>query len=183
MVVLILHYSNKQRLPKSLKRVGVLKQTIMANQNGTENAVQQEVSKEIIAHDFHVAMKGKLEDAAIESAKKQILKAATQSYPARGSVASFMFYLQFQIEIQNGGKTFNGKAGGLTTPGGGALYGDVYTDDINRLYANTVSFQFNCTPVYTSLLFFDGNSNLLGHFQSGSVSTVLGVGGGSGSWS
>ena len=30
---------------------------------------------------------------------------------------------------------------------------------------------------------FDGSSNLLGHFQSGAVTTVLGIGGGTGSWS
>lgn len=153
----------------------------MANQNGTESTVQENVSNEIIAHDFHVAAEGKMDNQAISSVKKGIV-AATSSYGANGSVASMIFYLKFQVSVK-GGKTFNGNAGGISSPGGGALFGDVYTDDINRLYANTVSFQFNCTPVYTSLLFFDKHSNLLGHFQSGSVSTVLGTGGGSGSWS
>ncbi|WP_300565921.1 VapA/VapB family virulence-associated protein [Flavobacterium sp.] len=153
------------------------------NENGTVQQVQNKVNREDIANDFQTAMKGKLDDQAISSVKKQLL-AATTSYPANGSVASFMFYLQFQVTItSSGGKTFNGKAGGISTPGGGALFGDVYTDDINRLYANTVSIQFNCAFAYTSILFFDGNSNLLGHFESGSVSTVAGVGGGTGSWS
>ena len=142
----------------------------------------QTVSSDAIARDFSKSMEGKLEGAKIESAVKA-LAATTSKFPANGSVASFIFYLEFQVKITSpGGKTFNGKAGGLTSPGGGALFGDVYTDDINRMYENTKSFQFNCTPVYTSLLFFDGQSNLLGHFQSGSVSTVLGVGGGTGSW-
>lgn len=141
------------------------------------------VSKEIVAHDFRVAMHGKMDkdkmDAAIAA-----LSATTASYPANGSVASFIFYLQFQVTITSpGGKQFNGKAGGLSTPGGGALFGDVYTDDLNALYSNTVSFEFQGTPVYLSILFFDGNSNLLGHFQSGAVSTVTGIGGGTGSWS
>ena len=153
------------------------------NENGTAQAVQQKVNREDVANDFQTAMTGKLDDQVISSVKKQLL-AATTSYPAHGSVASFIFYLQFQISITSpGGKTFNGKGGGFSTPGGGALYGDVYTDDINRLYSSTVSMQFNCAFAYTSVLFFDGNSNLLGHFESGSVSTVAGVGGGSGSWS
>ncbi|WP_281240126.1 VapA/VapB family virulence-associated protein [Flavobacterium praedii] len=150
------------------------------NQNGTNNLVQG-VSKEIIAHDFHVAMDGKLDNELIYAAKDQIFT-TTASYPAKGSSVSMIFYLQFQVSIDNG-KTFNGKAGGISTPGGGALFGDIYTDDINRLYSNTVSFQFTSTPVYLSLIFFDNHSNVLGTFQCGSVSTVTGIGGGTGSWS
>jgi hypothetical protein len=37
--------------------------------------------------------------------------------------------------------------------------------------------------VYVSILFFGGNSQMLGTFQSGAVSIVAGAGGGSGSWS
>ena len=154
----------------------------MKNQNGTAEAVEQKVSKEIIAHDFHVAMGGKMDEKLISSAKKEIVSATT-SYPARGSSVSMIFYLQFQVIIQNGGKTFDGKAGGISTPGGGALFGDVYTDNLNRLYSDTVSFQFTSTPVYLSIIFFDSHSNVLGTFQCGSVSTVSGVGGGSGKWS
>jgi hypothetical protein len=65
----------------------------------------------------------------------------------------------------------------------GALFGDVYTDHLPNLYANTVSFEFQGTNVYLSILFFDGNSNLLGNFQARAVSTVTGIGGGSGHWS
>jgi hypothetical protein len=100
------------------------------------------------------------------------------AHACNGSVASFIFYLQFALSC--GDWSFAGKGGGLSSPGGGALFGTLFAnlDDLPRV----VSFEFNCTPVYTSLLFFDGDSNLVGHFQSGSVSTVLGVGGGSGSW-
>jgi hypothetical protein len=140
------------------------------------------IDRKVIAEDFAARAAGKLEPEKIDSAVKTLL-AATTTYPATGSVASFIFYLKFQVQVKNGGKTFDGNAGGLTTPGGGALIGDVYTDDINALYANTASFEFNATSVYTSLLYFDKNHNLLGHFQAGSVSTVNGIGGGSGAWS
>lgn len=138
-------------------------------------------NKDTIAHNFTNSVNGKLDKQKIDAAVAS-LKSTTTSYPAKGSVASFIFYLQFQVTV-TGGKTFNGKAGGVSSPGGGALFGDVYTDDINKLYRDTVSFEFQSTPVYLSILFFDGHSNLLGHFQSGAVSTVAGIGGGSGSWS
>jgi hypothetical protein len=138
------------------------------------------VSREIVAHDFVNATYGKLDSAKIASAV-ETLKATTTAYPATGSVASFIFYLQFQVQITNG-KTFNGKAGGISSAGGGALFGDVYTGDLNRLYSDTVSFQFIATPVYLSIQFFDRHSNLLGTFQSGAVSTVAGTGGGTGGW-
>lgn len=140
-------------------------------------------STDVIAQDFTEAMRGKLDDETIASAVSGISAQAAQAgYAANGSVASLIFYLQFQVNV-SGGKTFNGKAGGLSSPGGGALFGTVYTDNLDRLYSNTVSFEFQGTPVYLSILFFDSSSNLLGHFQAGAVSTVVGTGGGSGSWS
>jgi hypothetical protein len=138
------------------------------------------VSKDTIANDFSNRWEGKLDQEKIDGAVRTI-QAAQTSYPAHGAIVSMIFYLKFQVTV-DGGKQFNGNAGGVTTPGGGALFGDVYTEDINALYNNTVSFEFNATPVYVSLLFFDSNSTLLGHFQSGAVSTVTGLGGGSGSW-
>ena len=139
------------------------------------------VSKEIIAHDFLVSAHGKLDQDKLDAVVASLKSVAT-AYPATGSVASLIFYLRFQVNVTNG-KSFNGDAGGLSSPGGGALFGDVYTDDIDRLYRDTVSFEFQGTPVYLSILFFDGNSNLLGHFQAGAVSTVTGIGGGTGKWS
>jgi hypothetical protein len=138
-------------------------------------------SADAIAKDFRDDMQGKLDDDKIEAAAAK-LAATTTAYPANGSVASFIFYLRFRVDV-SGGKSFQGDAGGITTPGGGALFGDVYTDDINRLYSDTHSFQFTATPVYTALLFFDSHSNLLGHFQAGAVSIVAGTGGGTGGWS
>jgi hypothetical protein len=136
-----------------------------------------------IAQDFKTKYSGHLEEPQMTAAVTAIqASAANTAYAANGSVASLLFYMQFQVSVNNG-KTFNGKAGGIAVPGGGALFGTVYTSDINALYNNTKSFQFTCTPVYTSLIFFDGSSNVLGTFQAGSVSTVTGTGGGSGSWS
>jgi hypothetical protein len=123
---------------------------------------------------------GETLDKAHESLAKLIKAAA---YPATGSIESFIFRMKLRLGVKQDGKTFSGNASSIATPGGGALFGDVYTDDIDRLYNDTVSFTFESTPVYLSMQFFDQNSRLLGHLQSGAVSTVAGAGGGRGSWS
>lgn len=144
---------------------------------------QPVVDLNAVAQDFKKQYSNHLEEPQMQEAVTAIqASAANTAYAANGSVASLIFYMKFQVSVK-GGKTFNGNAGGIAVPGGGALFGTVYTDDINALYNNTKSFQFTCTPVYTSLVFFDGNSKVLGTFQAGSVSTVTGTGGGSGSWS
>lgn len=137
---------------------------------------------EMIAHDFAVAMRGAMDERQIDAAVESILAPAT-SYPATGSIVSAIFYLQFQVKVKDGGKTFNGKAGGISTPGGGALLGAVQTNDINRLYADTASFFFSATAASVALIFFDRHHNSLGGGTFGAVSIVSGTGGGPGSWS
>jgi hypothetical protein len=138
------------------------------------------LDKGLIAQDFITQVKGRMPQSDIDAIVSS-LKATATAYSATGSVASMIFYLRFTVDVKDG-KHFTGDAGGVSTPGGGALIGDVYTDSLENLYAKTVSFEFNATSVYTSLLFFDSSSHLLGHFQAGAVSTVNGVGGGKGSW-
>jgi hypothetical protein len=92
------------------------------------------IDKQLIAHEFKSHLKGKLEQHKIDAIARSLV-AETTAYPATGSVASLIFYLKFQVNITNG-KPFNGNAGGLSSPGGGALFGDVYTDNLDNLYAN-----------------------------------------------
>jgi Rhodococcus equi virulence-associated protein len=138
------------------------------------------IDRKVIAQNFAANIKGKLPQPQIDSITRGLM-AETASYSANGSVIGVVFYFRFTVDCQN--KHFTGNAGGLGSVGGGALMGDIYTDNLANLFANTVSFSFEGTPVYFSLQFFDSNSNLLGHFQSGAVSIVSGIGGGSGSWS
>lgn len=108
-----------------------------------------------------------------------------QKIPISGSVLSALFYLKFQLSVpvsdQLNSYEFNGQAGGFSTPGAGSLYGDLYIID-EKIFQDTVSFQFNAAVVYCSVLFFDKSSKLLGHAQFGGVSTVAGIGGGTGNW-
>ncbi|EEY7915203.1 VapA/VapB family virulence-associated protein [Salmonella enterica] len=112
------------------------------------------------------------------------IASAENKYSAKTTLASAIFYIKVDTQITSeGGKHFSGNAGGLSSPGGGVLFGDLYTNDLEMLYKNTVSFQITMTPVFCSVLFFDSSSNLLGHFEGGGVSTISGVAGGTGSWS
>src|SRR5690606_12336766 len=155
------------------------------------------VDKEILVADFARATEGALDPELVEAASER-LRTLTTAHSAQGSVASMIFYLQVAVDIE-GGKRLRGHAGGISTPGGGGARGDVYTDDLDRiyssthslrftahlvrLYSSTKSFQFNASPVYFNVNFFDKSSHLLGHFQAGAFSTALGTGGGTGSWS
>lgn len=152
--------------------------------NEQESPETLSVDAATIAQDFKAQYQGKMPDEQLQSATNALLATSTTTaYAANGNIASFIVYIQVQVEVTgNGGKAFNSKGGGVFTPGGGAYFGTVYTDDINRLYSNTVSFQVTATSVYVSVVFFDGNGNTLGTFQAGAVSTVNGVGGGSGKW-
>ena len=134
-----------------------------------------------IAKDFTAAVSGRMDQSLTAEATKS-LSATTSAYPAHGSIASLILYEKVQVVVDNG-KTFDGNAWGVATPGGGALFGNVYTDDINALYSKTETFMIIGTPVYLTVIFFDKDHHALGSFQAGGISTVTGTGGGKGGWS
>jgi|GEM_PF-812255 len=141
-----------------------------------------------IAKSFAERMAGILDDEKIAAAVHS-LETETNGFPCSGGVVSFIFYVHFGLNgnpvpgLGPQGPFFSGNAGGVSVPGGGSINGHVYTSDVAALVKNTVSFEFNAAAAYTGLLFFDSSSNLLGHLEAASKSTVIGVGGGSGSWS
>jgi len=149
--------------------------------------------KPCIVRDFKEAFTDKLDDVQINNTVAQLEQVNTKSllaatsYSAEGSLISVLFYFKAQCYLNGrGGKTFNGKAGGGGTPGGGALFGDVYLAkgvSLDELYSRTSHFGFTATPVYTAFYFYATNGDFLGHLQAGSVSTVLGSGAGKGEWS
>ena len=109
-----------------------------------------------LANDFKEHFAGTLSEDAVrrtveslEGITESQLKAAT-AHGASGSLASLIFYVKVQRQVY-GGKTFNGSAWGVSFPGGGALFGDVYLTDaaptLDQLYSKTSSFTFTATPV------------------------------------
>lgn len=143
------------------------------------------IDRNQIASDFAALVGDKMPSNAVDAAVAAMLATSTKYSISNGSIVGGVFYVRITCDISVNGKNhaFVGNGGGLFSPGAGALLGDIYTDDVNRLVASTVSFQVNATPVYVNVNFFDDHSNLLGHLQTGAVSIVTGTGGGKGSWS
>jgi hypothetical protein len=136
-----------------------------------------------IADDFRAAWAEKLGESKTDQIIEQLLVGDT-AYAADGAIVSGVFWVQVNVNDWDGqAKSYVGEGGGVFTPGGGALIGAVYTDDLDGLLANASRFEVNAAAAYTSIVFFDDDSNCLGSYQSGSVSTVVGIGGGKGSWS
>lgn len=139
------------------------------------------IDRSAIAKDFIASRQSQLPKEKLDAAVNTILNTTTKYPTSNGSVICAIFYMRFTVDCEK--KAFIGNAGGLGTVGGGALLGDIYTNDIAKLFRSTISFHFAVTPVYASLVFFDKDSVALGTFQAGAVSVCLGTGGGSGSWS
>jgi hypothetical protein len=131
---------------------------------------------------FRAAFADKLGEEKTDQIIETMLSADT-AYATNGAIVSGVFWVQVNVDSWDGQpKVYVGEGGGIFTPGGGALIGAVYTDDLEGLLANTTRFEVNAAAAYTSIVFFDDDSNCLGSYESGSVSTVVGIGGGKGSW-
>ena len=142
------------------------------------------IDKQQLADNFATAMKGTLEQDKIDAAVNTMLTDDTESFSANGSVVSAVFYQRFTLQFEFNGTNYQyvGNAGGIGSPGGGVLIGELWTGDAQTLINNTVSFQYQTTMVASNINFFDGNSNILGYFIGGAVSTVNAIGGGKGTW-
>lgn len=140
---------------------------------------------EQIARDFAQAYQGKMEQALLDESVQKIKTMGVKGkVNASGHILTELFYTHVEVTTQYSTPVhkFSGDGGGMFSTGAGAFAGDIYTDDLNKLYRDTVSFQVNSTVVYLSVLFYDKNSHLLGHLQSGACSISIGIGGGKGSW-
>lgn len=132
-----------------------------------------------VVGDFRTSVKDALDQERIDAAA-ETLRATRTEYPATCRVVKGIFFAVLEVSV-TGGKTFRSTIGGIGI-GGGESSGIVRTDDIERLYRSTVSFQFNATPVYFNVNFFDGGPDLVGNGLFGAVFASLGTGGGSGTW-
>ncbi|HVE84609.1 MAG TPA: VapA/VapB family virulence-associated protein, partial [Myxococcales bacterium] len=135
----------------------------------------QTISRQTLARDYRAAMAGKLDPNRVEAAARK-LESTTASHPVTVSING----TQLKITVK-GGETFVGEISGVSGPA--SAPGELYTGDINALYANTRSYEWQGTAVYLSFLFFDANGNLLGNCQVSAVSVMVGIGGGPGRWS
>lgn len=133
---------------------------------------------ERVATNIRSFFKGKLDSAPINDITASLEK-MTQRYHYQIRVVGAVFY--FHIWIFDEKHEFNGNAGvsALVSAINGA--GDIYTDDIDKLYGETVSFSFESAGPYFSVQFFNKEHKLLGHLQAGGLGNP-GIGGGTGKW-
>ena len=136
-----------------------------------------------IIEDLEKEHRGKMDDEILDAALRKIETTDTK-YPATASIATIFFYTKIYCDIDDKvyGAKFTGDVFVTNSIGGCELQGYVYTDDIERLLNDTHSFEIISKKDNLSFLFFDNNSNLLGHFQAGAVSSSCGIFGGKGSW-
>lgn len=136
-----------------------------------------------ISQDFRIMFAGKVDEGLLDKAAESLDGSleVESAYPANGAIASILFWLRCRCNV-DGGKTFTGDAFGLAVPGGSALFGDVYTDDLDRLYADTRNFTVVAAAAYTAFIFQDEQNNTLGTFHAGAVGTTVGTAYGTGRW-
>jgi hypothetical protein len=139
------------------------------------------VDNKSIALDFSNAVSGKVPQSKIDQTIAMLSDDLT-AYYADCLIDSYLFYASLKVTV-SGGKILDGDAGGIFTPGVSRAYGTIYTSDIDALYANTTNFYVASAAAYFTLVFFDSDHNSLGSFQAGSIGSVFGTGGGTGTWS
>ena len=140
-----------------------------------------ELDRKLLVEEFKKHYQGKMDNAKLQQAVDKIMSANT-SYNANGFLRSIIFYVKVSVDFDDGFAGFKGSGGGAFSPGGGVMKGMIFTDDLTRLIDDTISFEVHTVAMYNAVLFFDGYSNLLGHFESGTLATAIGIGGGKGSW-
>lgn len=155
----------------------------------TETAMSNfvEFDEVAIANEYRKTMGNNLTHPQIEEGLKSlndVLRVNTkrsagtvQRYQAHASLVAIIFWARIHVTVV-GGKSVIGDGGGVYTPGGGGIWGNLYTSDIERLYRDSYSYQMSATAFYMGINFFDGNSNYLGSFHGGGLGIVTGTGGG-----
>jgi hypothetical protein len=138
---------------------------------------------ESVLRNFTDAFTGKLDPATIDAVTRSLTTRLTVSYPAKGNVAGFLFYMQTNVQIAPPyNKFFSGDTGGIFTIGGSGYTGEVSTDDLTRLRDATDNYWVDAVPGSMTVLFFDAAHYFLGRFHGIGGGTMYGTGGGRGEW-
>ncbi|QRV82542.1 virulence associated protein VapA [Ceratobasidium sp. AG-Ba] len=104
-----------------------------------------------------------------------------KSAGASFNIGSLVFYNSVVFKSEELKKVFEGSSFGLSFPGGGITFGQINYNSIEELTSST-KFSIQGTLIAMSVEFLQGTT-VTGLFVGGGVSTVVGVSGGSGSWS
>jgi hypothetical protein len=88
----------------------------------------------------------------------------------------------FPPEDKSHAWVFKGAAGGLVGLLFAGLEGHVRSKDYERMLRETRRFQLTTTPLWTSVVFLDKHSKVLGNYQAGTIACMIGLSGGKGKW-
>ncbi|MBM4498978.1 VapA/VapB family virulence-associated protein [Rhodococcus hoagii] len=101
-----------------------------------------------------------------------------KEYDVSGRVVSALVYQYFIVTVDDAedkkGKTFQGDAGGVTIPGVDFFWGTLHTPDLEKLYSDTVSFQYNAAATFLNINFSTARANDLVTFLLVLLGTVSG---------
>jgi len=125
-------------------------------------------------------LQGNMEQNKLNALVTALQTPMTTYGPCIATLLSLVFYTRVQVGYP-AGKNFNGNAGGIAAIPGGTGGGDIYTDDLARLYNDTVSFTYVAAAVYLGIQFYDADHILLGHYEGGGA-YAPGGGAGTGQW-
>ncbi len=110
------------------------------------------------------------------------LQGVETAYEATGNIACAVIWARVQARLIDRNMHFQADTWGGGSPGGGALFGHIYTDNVDELLQNTSKVLVYACAAYTAFVFQNRVERVLGHFQAGSVSTVAGFFKGDGRW-
>ena len=109
---------------------------------------------------------------------------ASAGIPVSGDITSYLLYSEITCVVQ-GGETFSGRAGGISTPGKVGYTGTLFLtngNSIEQLYANTTAYLAVPAAPGFSLTFFDANHSSLATVAAVLSGPMGGIMGGKGSW-
>ncbi len=132
-----------------------------------------------IIADFEKKYRGKGDDDTLDYIITSI-KECDLSYHANGSVISAFFYNRVTVDCE--GRHFVGNGGGIGFLGGGALVGDIYTDNKEKLFNETAHYFITLVPEYACVIFCDKDWKSLGALHSLAISVTPADGVGDGKW-
>jgi hypothetical protein len=113
------------------------------------------------------------------------LLGAEKTYPAEADIVSFVIVQKVSLTTYGGDKKKDlcfATTGGACTGGFGVTGGDIYTDDMAGLLANTAWIGFAAAAAYLHIDFYNKDHKIIGHFEGGGLSSVIGGGGGAAGW-
>ena len=149
----------------------------------------ESIDKDALVKNYLELVEGKLQQEQIDSNVEAIksMLSAQKEYKCDGEVVAAVFYAMVKVHVDktpsNRGGNFTGHPGGIGI-GAGKFWGKLYTNDLEKVYAETTSFAFTFTPtpIASAVYFHDKHNNTLGYVSCAGVMPILGGGSGSGKW-